>query len=442
MKMIKNKFEGIKLLIIAFSMLMAPVCSYADDTATLQNQLNAGNVTLSPRVYNVTGLTVTHTLNLNGATINMIATTGAAIKLTGAGASISNGAVTGAWNYATTVANPSGCIGIRLLADNCSVSKVNLSQFDGYGILIGNFAAPTITGCNISKIGYIGIYYSPEATTTGGSVTNNMIDRSMLSPSTVMQGAVQIRASTTNAAYSTTGWTITGNTIKMPVMPSNSANECLEVRYMTNSTVSGNTFIGGSIGASVVRSSGITVTQNTCSSQSLEGIEFADSQSSTSSGDIINSGYGVGVLLDGSVGCAGINIAGDQISGTSGECIHAYTNTSNVTIKDCTLTTNSGAKAINLQQTSGVTITNTAFVGNSAGTLVVLLDTCPGNVSMTGGSISNFTSCVVSIYSAKAGQVVNNVTMSGVTVANVPKALLSTLSNGATLGSNIVVVNK
>jgi hypothetical protein len=70
-----------------------------------------------------------------------------------------------------------------------------------------------------------------------------------------------------------------------------------------------------------------------------------------------------------------------------------------------------------------------------------MLDTCPGNLTITGGSISNFKTCVIAIYNVKSGLTTNNVTMSGVSVTGVPRALASDVENGAILGSNIVVVN-
>lgn len=216
----------------------------------------------------------------------------------------------------------------------------------------------------------------------------------------------------------------------------------MEVRYMTNSVISNNTFSAGSIGCSVVRSSAITVSTNKFSGSSQEALEFADSQSSTSQTNLISSSASVGILLDGGVGCNGITMTGDVISGTAKECIHAYFYTQNVTISGCSLTASAGTKAINLQKTNYVTIQNTSFNGSSSTANTPLeLDTCPGNLTITGGSISNFKSNVVYIYSATSGQVTNNVTMSGVTVSSVPTALGTYLINGASLGSNIQVYN-
>jgi hypothetical protein len=443
MKTIKKPFTVFAkvLAIPVLAFLLSPLYSYADDTAALQAQLTAGNVTLTAgKVYSVTGLTVTHALNMNGATITMpsTVTTGAAIKLMAAGASITNGTITGAWDY-TTASNPSGVIGVRILANSCSVTHITLSSFSGYGILIGPYTAPVITNCNISKIGYIGVYYCPEASMAGGTFSNNVVDRSMISPTTVNQGAVQIRASTANAALSTTGWTITGNTIIMPSLPASTANECMEIRFMKSSTVSGNTFTAGSIGASIVGCSNISLTSNKFSGSSNEAIEFANSTNCTSTSNIVSSSLGVAVLLDGNTGCNGIQLVSDSYANTSSDCVHAIALTSNLTISGCTFAVTKGNRAMNLRGTSGVNIKNSTFNGLVNGvpgaTQVVYLDTCPGNITLTGGVISNFTTCVVAIYSAQAGLVTNNVSVSGATITHVPKSITTLVSNGATVGT-------
>jgi hypothetical protein len=301
----------------------------------------------------------------------------------------------------------------------------------------------SITYCKISNTGYLGFYYDAETVvTSGGTFSNNTVDRSMLPASAMIESAAAIRGSNSNAKITTSNWTITGNTFKMPSAPAQLTNECLEVRYMLNSTISNNTFTAGSIGCSVVRSSGVTVSGNNFNGSSQEAIEFADCNTCTSQSNVISSSANVGILVNGSVGSNGITMANDNISGTIKECIHTYTNTQNVTITGCTLTAAPGTMALNLQGTNYVKVSNTTFNGNSLATAAVLLDTCPGNLTITGGSISNFKSYVVSIYSAKTGLVTDNIKMSTVKVTSVPKALNTVLQNGALVGSNIMVVNQ
>ncbi len=411
-----------------------------DDTKTLQQLLNAGDVTLTAgKTYNITGLSVPHAFNLNGAYVNMTRNGGAAIRLTATGASISNGSLTGPWSN-TTPGNPSGVEGILMSASNTSVSYVSVSSFASYGILAGPVNNISITNCQIANTGYIGFFFDAEtALTSGGTFSNNIVDRSMVPASSIMETGVAIRGSTSNPAITTSGWTISGNTIRMPSLPASVEAECMEVRYILNTTISNNTFIAGSIGCSVVEASKMTVSGNKLSGSTEEAIEFADCNASALLNNVITSSFNVGELIDGGIGSNGVTITNDVISGTKAECIHTYLGTQNVTITGCNLSASKGAMGINLQATNNVKIVNTIFNGNSVATEAVTLDTCPGNLTISGGSVSNFKSCVIAIYNVKAGLTTNNVTMTGVTVTGVARALSSVVENGAILGSNVVV---
>jgi parallel beta-helix repeat protein len=227
----------------------------------------------------------------------------------------------------------------------------------------------------------------------------------------------------------------------MPALPTDWTAECIELRNITSSTASNNTLSGGSIGISIVSAANITASSNNISNSQLEGIEFGQATNCSSISNVINGSAQVGELIDGSTGSNGIIINGDIISNTTKECIQAYKGTQNLTIKGCNLSVASGAYGVNLIGSNMVSVQSTTLNGNGVGKLAIMLDTCPGNVTITGGSISNLKSCVVGIYNVTAGSVTNNVTMSGVTVSGVPNALSTYLLNGATVGSNIVVVN-
>ena len=292
--------------------------SVADDTRTLQNQLYAGDVTLTAgRTYNITGLEVTHKLNLNGATLNLISQWyGFAITMTGKSAGVTNGTIKGQWR-STAYGDPSGYGGIYILADRCSVSHVNISNFSSYGIVVGACNSTSVTYCNISNTGYIGYFYDAESKSTAGGVfSNNTVDRSMLPASTVQQAAVAVRGSTANNAVKTSNWTITNNIIKMPVNPSGMPAECIEVRHCNSAYVANNTAEAGTIGVSMVACKGSVVQNNTISNSKLQGIEFADCNSSKTWDNVVSGSAGEGILIDGGTGSDGIQLNGDKISGT------------------------------------------------------------------------------------------------------------------------------
>ena len=441
-KVIASKTVAIPL----FAILLSPVCSYADDTAALQALLTAGPVTLPAGHalrYAISGsLNVMYNFNLNGNTINSTVASGGSLKMKNPGITVSNGTLTGTWT-AALAGNPGGTSGIAIYANNCTVTKMVISNLSAYGIAVaGAYVNPTITYNTITQVGYIAFLYDPETVAgVGGTFSYNTVDRSMLPPATVQQIAVGIRGSTAGTNM-TTNWSIVGNVIKMPSMPASDAAECMEIRTMGSSVVSGNTFIGGSIGASAVRCTGIAITSNTFSGSQREGIEFANCTSSSSNTNTITSSAGDGILIDGSPASSGITINGDIISGATSSCIHTFTGTSNVTISGCNLTASANGKTVNLQGTKLVNIINTALKGNGAGSLAIMLDTCPGNLTINGGAISNFTKCVVAISNTTAGLVTDYVTMSGVTVTGVPYALSTYLTNGGAVGTHIVVVNK
>ena len=422
--------------------IVADAVTGYDDTWTLQSQLDAGNVTLiAGKVYNITGLSVTHALDLNGATINMTNTSSGstALSLDAAGASVTNGTLKGNWNN-TTPGNPSSVTGMFIRAANCSISHVTVSSFPAFGILAGPYNNPSVTYCTIQNTGYVSFFFDAESrSTTGGTFSNNIVDRSMIAASTVSQMAVGIRGSRADSTIITSQWTVSGNTIKMPYHPAASAAECMEVRYFNNSTINNNIVTGGSIGISVVNCKGVTVSRNSITYTKLESLELATCVNCFSISNFISGSAGVGELIDGSSN--GVTLMGDFITNTTQGCIHAYNNTTNLTITACTLKASVGVRAINLQGADKTIIRNTTIEGNGVATVAIMLDTCPGNLAISGGSISNFKTCVIAIYNCKAGLITDNVTMSGVTVAGVQNPLSSYIQNGALLGSNIIVVN-
>jgi parallel beta-helix repeat protein len=419
------------------------LATITDDTQSLQTLINAGSVTLTAgKTYHVTGLNVTHSINMNGATIILTNTVTYtfALTVTAPGVSITNGTISGPWSN-TTAGNANGYGGVYILANSCTVSHVNISAFSAYGIVVGACNSTKVTYCNISNTGYIGFFYDAETVSTSGGVfSNNTVDRSMVPAATLQQMAIGIRGSLTKPSVTTTGWTITNNIIKLPLNTVDMSAEGMELRYCNNAYVANNTITGGSIGISVVTCTGNVLSANTCSNVVQEGIEYADCTLCKSYNNVVTGSANVGELIDGSVGCNGIQISGDKVSGTAQECIHAYYKTQNLTISGCNLTSSvKGTYAINLQNSNYVTIQSTKMYGSGLGLAAVILDNCPGNLTLTNCTVSNFTMSVVYIYNSTKGLVTNNVTMTGAVVSGVPQALTSVLDNGGLLGSNISV---
>lgn len=422
----------------------------ADDTASLQATLDGGNVTLlSGHTYNISspGVIVKGIVNGNNAIINYTSTTGSAVRLSTSSASFSNATVQGVWNYLASAGDASGSIGVRLLNNNQTLNNVRILKFAAYGLLSGPYSNLSITNNTISQTGYIGFFYSADAVGTGNnSFTGNTVDRSMLPPSTVQQLAVGIRGSTSVAADTTTNWTISGNTFKMPLNPSSVAAECIEVRYMVNSLIYGNTCINGSIGISVVRSKNVLVKSNTTSGSRDEGIEFASSTYCSTYRNNITSSNSLGIFLDGYSpspafpGCDNITLRGDAIRNTASDAVQSYITNTNIYIDSLDIQTK--GKGINLLTTSPVTITDTKIDGLSiSGTTAIFVDKGSANVVVNRGSIVNCTRMIF-VYDNRLNQLVDNIVFTNVLQPGTMTQISSSLSNGAHLGSNVHFLTK
>lgn len=419
------------------------ILSPFDDTATIQAGLNAGNYLLpvKPGGYFISSpLTATHKFFLNGQVITATQTTGAALLLsTGGSVHGQGGVIAGPYNPATT-GDAAGGIGIRMLAAGTEVDSVHVSQFAGYGILGGSFSNLKVDHCLIDKIGYFGFYYDPEANGLSGIIfTNNTVDRSMLNPATALQAGVAIRASTANFADTVKNCTITGNLIIMPYNPgpggASAAVECLEVRTMANSTVSNNTFIAGTIGASVVHCERMVVAFNKCTNQRDCGIEFADTQDSRTGYNSIKGSLKDGILFDGgNVRCKRDTLLYDTVRTAANAPFHAYFLTRRIVIRGCDFTTVS--KGYNLQQTDTVLIDHSKMDGQGLpNTYGIFLDETAGNVTITTGSIVRCTAAVFA-YSTTVGMVVNNNVGTNVNLGGTITQFAGTFTNGAHYGTN------
>ncbi|MGZ4000667.1 MAG: right-handed parallel beta-helix repeat-containing protein, partial [Mucilaginibacter sp.] len=322
-----------------------------------------------------------------------------------------------------------------------TITKMTIQDITNYGIVVsGARNNPIITYNKILNTGYIGFYYDAEGATTGGNFSYNTIDRSQIAPSAVHQLAIGVRGNSSATTPVSTGWVITNNTVTMPLNPTDWTAECIEIRALVNANISNNTFNNSSIGVSLYRSTGTIVANNKFNNAQLEAIEVNDCYTTACTSNIITGGIGNGYLFDGTAGSNGTTITGDVISGTIGDCIHTSPNTQNIKIVNAVLTVGTNAKAINLLGTTGVTVTGTTINGNnSAGQMAVYLTNCAGGLTISGGTIANFTKCLVYISNTTTGLVTDNVSVSGNKVSGVTTPLGTYLMNGSKVGTNVKV---
>ena len=444
MKTIKKPFKVLAakcLAIPLFAILFIPKLSYADDTALVQGMITNGTAFPAGKTFTVSAsLTVNKSINFNGDIINYTGTAGGCLLIKAAGVVIQNGTINGTLTPTTTFTAGSGPSGITIYADNVTITKMTIQNITNYGIVVsGARNKPVITYNTILNTGYIGFFYDSEAATIGGTVTNNVINRGQLAPAAVHQPAIAIRAVGSGTTPVTTGWNIAYNAIVMPLNPTDWTAECIEVRTVANSTITGNVFNQSTIGVSMVRCDGVTVSSNKFANVQLEAIEVADSNNSICSNNTITGG-GLGYIFDGPVGSNNTTITGDHISGTTKDCIQAVAGTKNIKIVNAVLSASTGAKALNLLGTTGVTVTGTTMTGNnSAGQMAVYLTNCAGNLTINGATISNFTKCLLYISNSATGLVTDNISVTGNTVTGVTTPMGTYLMNGSKVGTNVKV---
>ena len=423
---------------VSLLLCILPLVCFGDDTNFLQTLFNAGNCTLiAGHAYTVSGaLTATHTVNMNSASITTTLSSGPVIILS-CGGSINGGTLKGTWNYLTPY-NPGGGSGIKITCDNASVTFMTITQFSAYGIVCSSAVnGPTITNNNLNKIGYIAFSYIPNATKTGGIFNNNVVDRSMIPAANIHQPAIAIRGSNTVRTDTISGWTVSYNSVLMPLNPTDFSAECIDMWGAKNSTISNNTASGGSIGISSAFSSNVTTIRNKLTFQNQEGIEIHDNKNCSSNYDNANetAAQQGAVLLDGAVGCNHITLNNDTLTNPASSAVHAYFNTTYLYLNGCVLS--SHHTGVDAQQSNFIFSTNTSIdCGSFSGTSGYYLDTSPGNLTIQGGSITHCTNAVFANYSNGTPAVVDNIYGYCVTLTGVTTQFGSAFSGGAHYGVN------
>lgn len=431
-----------KLLTLLIAILISGA-AFADDTAALQAQLNAGDAMLSPgHTYNITGVTLTHNLIIpSGAEIHLTSNNGAAIRVMGANLTISGaGTISGVYDI-TKPGSFAGASGVTVYKDNFTITGIHLTNFSA-SCIAGSAAVnnPNINHCILERWGTIGIFFdsgSGTSNTIGGNISYNTIDNSAVAAGIVLGEAIAVRGHTdaTKPTPFTTNWTISHNALIMPSMPSQINSECMEVRFMLNSNVSYNSCTGGSIGISAVGTNGVTIEHNQILNSSLENIEWAGGTNGIDRYNKINGSVKDGILLDGVPGTTGLIILADTISNSLQESIHLYVGNTNTTITNCVISAKHDG--IDIQQSSGVHISGTNITAVTGANVGISFDNSIGSTDITGGSIIGFPFAAVNIYGSKPGLITDNIIGKNITLTSSPKKLNSILSGGASIGTNI-----
>lgn len=326
--------------------------------------------------------------------------------------------------------------GVTMNAANTTVQNFTIQNIGNYGIAGGAQSNQTVTNGTITNTGYIGIsMVNNTGTVSGIVVSNNTIDRTAQGVG-VQQPGLIVRAATIGGL---TGAQVINNIIKMPSSPSVAAAEGCEARNIDHAYFNGNTYIGGSIGFSLVGSSFVRSPNGAYSGQSIEAVEIVnDSDCSVGTGSgAITSGY-QGFLVDGNTVMSRDTITKSTISGLSFVPIVFNIRQPLVGFQVNNVTATTVNNAARIIATSGITFNNDVFTGNNT-TSAFTFDTSPGGLTDNNSTYSGFLQYANTFCCSVPGTtavVVDNILTNGVKPATLG-FLKITPNTNVTLGPNI-----
>lgn len=268
------------------------------------------------------------------------------------------------------------------------------------------------------------------------------VDRSSLDPETAsLSSGIRVRGwdGTTQAP----GLIFTNNRVYMPELPTDTVCLCVEIWFAPGAIISNNITSGGQMGLSIVANDYCQVTGNTISKFDDYGIELAGCRYSTVSGNTIK-GYDDGISSSNGIGASGTGngvhsdyatITGNTVTGTLSSAIRCGFIGQVVAGNMCS---QNRSNVLYCSQGDGVVITGNMVDGIASALKGIFLDSCK-NVSATGNVVKNTTQNGFYVYSALADFVADKISITGNAFHNTTNPLGSAVSNGAALGSSIVM---
>lgn len=420
----------ILLLLLLFPLVASKYLP--DNTAFVQGIINT-NGTLPSGTYNCGTLTVPNSFNLHGATINLTNTTGAGLRITADNVTLQNGTLVGLSDNTSSAQSA-----VQDNFANFSMTGMHISRFGQYGISAFNVPTTsinnlTITNNVISDIGLIAISEITNAgTTTGITISGNTIDRSLQPPLTVSQPAIIVRNFSPGIQR---GTLVVANTVTMPPNPAFTAAEGMEVRNCIYTTVHDNIINGGTIAISAIAGSNNFVAyNNACNGQNNEALECGDLINSNFHNNTVTGGK-IGMLFDGGALCTNDTLANTTMSGLTGVPIQFDSRfVHGITVNAVTASTVTNAILVSTGA-YGIDISNSVFTGNNT-TDAIKFDNSPGIMNINSTSFNGFTPKIV-VGTASGAITLNNIV--GNVVSPTGGTFLAARAGvNVTLGSNIV----
>src|ERR1700761_640533 len=317
-----------------------------DDTADINAAIAAvtsGQIIFGPNGVYIISSTLTLanpvTVNLNSATIqfpaSVASTSFAAFTITSNNVTIKNGTIIGTYDPVHDIPTPgAGPSGVNNLAgkSNMIIDNLTIQTVQAYGIITVNAANMTIINSRCINTGYISLFCdNTTAGLPGGLIDGNIFDRSGITAANITQECVAIRGS--SATTVTTNLVFTNNKLLGAIAPPDPSAECIEVRFITDSTISNNIFVNSTIGLSIVVSNNITASANSCFN-CVKGFEVGSSSYCTLDSNVIdgnNLAGSQGILVDGYPGTPSSynTLSNNTVSNVSASCIEIYINSTN-----------------------------------------------------------------------------------------------------------------
>jgi hypothetical protein len=231
------------------------------------------------------------------------------------------------------------------------------------------------------------------------------------------------------------------------------ANLCISIgRRADYTTVSLNTTYGGSMGMSIDTSAFVSATGNTINGPEYSGgggsfgIELAVAPDATVTGNTVKGatlGSGPGLdrgIAHSAAGSFRSTITGNVIYSGAASMIAIEINSTNATVVGNPIrVTNAASQGIRAIGASDSTISGNPIDGATTAIRGIMVQNCNG-ITVTGNPVQGMTGDAVTLRGDTASTVFNNLVAVGNVARNCGATVGQTLLNGATFGTNVVVI--
>ena len=406
-------------------------------TVALASVLDGDTILVYKGAYTQPPMTLTKAATLflrHGAVITQTAaTTGPLLTVTGAGADVKGRGVLDGNKAGQTAANS----GVQIGADDVTIKDLTVQNTKSSGVYNPGKNNVKVRRVKTMATDYIGIFSEAVgAAYSGLQVTDCDVDRSTLAAGTIVEGGLKVRGT---AAFALTKARVCGNTVSMPVSPTDASAIAIEASFAVRGLISDNETTGGAMGLSVIACDRSRTHGNTVYNAGSYGIEIGGCRRASVVGNTIegNALTSQGIILSqgNAVYSDGTTLSGNTVEG----CVSYSINSQNASRVAITGNTLQGGTSylLNLTNGNGSTISGNTLEGLGTATKGIVLDTSEF-VAVTGNTIDHVTQTGVFL-TASSVFTVRYITITGNTMPSVNIPLDNLLSGGATLGENITV---